>query len=62
MSDPIFQHLGGPIYDDGSDGEQDAGWYFWDETGAHYHGPFWSRGAAQRALKKYEEDLNGNDE
>lgn len=28
-------------------------WYFWDETGAECHGPYFSKREAERALEDY---------
>jgi hypothetical protein len=58
MDSNIFLHEGGPIYKDepGATVEQ-PGWYFWDETLAHYHGPFATQQEADAALTAYAEAL-----
>jgi hypothetical protein len=35
------------------------GWYFWDETEAHCHGPFGTKVEAEVAMKKYCLELSG---
>ena len=32
-------------------------WYFWDETQAYCHGPYYTRKDVERALKDYGESL-----
>lgn len=34
-----------------------SGWYFWDETGAHCHGPFGTKQEAEELLTKYVENM-----
>lgn len=53
----MFAHMGGPIYDVGMPNNpapiEDAGWYFWDETWANYHGPFATREECSESLDRY---------
>jgi hypothetical protein len=38
-----------PVYLD----EQNGGWFFYDETGAHSYGPYQSEAEARQACKEY---------
>ena len=54
--DPVFLHdNNGPI----QEGEEPEiqGWYFWDETWAHYHGPFATKEAAHNSCVEYARQL-----
>lgn len=36
----------------------EKGWYYWDETGAYWTGPFETEETAKQELKRYGEFLN----
>lgn len=38
-------------------GYDGPGWYFWDETGAHCHGPFSTREESKENLELYARNL-----
>lgn len=50
--DKIFIQGTQPFFDEGSQ-EQEAGWYFWNETFSQAYGPFNTRHSARTALKQY---------
>ena len=59
MSDPVFYHLGGSMWE-ADERDVDAapmGWYFYIETWADVEGPFTTEDEARRALVKYAEQL-----
>jgi hypothetical protein len=55
MENPFFHSSNGPIQDNGS--PEVAGWYFWDETGAAYAGPYDNKEEADKALTEYAKHL-----
>lgn len=59
MSEAIFHHDGGKIFSEDYMPEEPPGWYFWDETGTDYLGPWKSKEDAQSALTDYARQLNG---
>lgn len=59
MSETVFYHAGGKIVSENYMHEEEPGWYFWDETGAYYLGPYDSRESAQNNLTSYARQLNG---
>lgn len=45
-------------FSEGSD-RQEAGWYFWDEIGLYFYGPYKSEEEARQALSEYIRDIIG---
>jgi len=50
---PIFYHPGGKITAEPKAKDEPAGFYFWDETWAYYHGPHDTRVQAEEMLCHY---------
>lgn len=55
MSNPVWLGVGDRIEEE--QGFSKSGWYFWDETMGHCHGPYETYATAAAAIRKYAEQL-----